>query len=185
MKQFLLLLRKNGILMIHIDKEMIETLAEQARSANRKRKNLNFHTVSADPMHRMLHAMEPETYVQPHKHENPDKREAFIILKGRVAAVQYTDTGDVSDFIILDPATECFGVEFTPRTWHNLIVIAPGTIVYEVKDGPWDPADDKFFATWAPAEGDNGCEEYKGKILKAIGVESPGLQVPGSGLQVD
>ena len=157
--------------MIHIDQTLIGKLIDQARAADRKRKNLNFHTVASDLMHRMLHGMEPETYVQPHKHEAPDKCEAFIILKGRVAAVQYTDNGEVCDYIILDPLVGNYGVEFAPRTWHNLIVLETGTVVYEVKDGPWDPSDDKFFASWAPKEGDEKCQEFNRKILKKIGIQ--------------
>lgn len=156
--------------MIHIDQPMIEKLTDEARSSDRKRKNLNFHTVASDPMHRMLHAMEPETYVQPHKHENPDKREAFIILKGKVAVVQYTDAGEVDDFMLLDLRTGNHGVEIAPRTWHNLIALETGSVVYEVKDGPWDPADDKFFASWAPKEGESKCQEYNKKVLKMIGL---------------
>jgi cupin fold WbuC family metalloprotein len=158
--------------MIHIDHQMLASLTDQARSSPRKRKNLNFHAISADPMHRMLHAMEPGTYVQPHKHENPDKREAFIILTGEVAAVQYTENGEVCDFIILDPETGNFGVEISPRTWHSLICLESGSVVYEVKDGPWDPADDKFFAPWAPKEGDRGFEEFNTKILERMGIKT-------------
>jgi cupin fold WbuC family metalloprotein len=157
------------VTMLHIDREMLSRLVKQARSAPRMRKNLNFHRVSDDPMHRMLHAMEPETYVQPHKHENPDKREAFIILTGRVAAVQYTEKGEVCDFMILDPGRGGFGVEIAPRTWHSLICLESGSVVYEVKDGPWDPADDKFFAPWAPKEGDAACLQYNRMILEKIG----------------
>jgi len=155
--------------MLHIDDKMLASLMEQARSSPRKRKNLNFHTISADPMHRMLHAMETGTYVQPHKHENPDKREAFIILTGRVAVIQYTEKGEVSDFIILDPETGNFGVEIAPRSWHSLICLESGSVVYEVKDGPWDPADDKFFAPWAPKEGDAACRQYNRMILEKVG----------------
>ena len=156
--------------MIHIDQPMIDKLTDDARSSARKRKNLNFHPVASDPLHRMLHAMEPQTYVQPHKHENPDKREAFIILKGKVAAVQYTDTGEVDDYIILDSTSGDYGVEIAPGYWHNLIALESGSVVYEVKDGPWDPADDKFFASWAPKEGDAGCQAYNKMILEKIGI---------------
>ncbi len=156
--------------MIHIDQPMIEKLTDEARLSARKRKNLNFHPVATDPLHRMLHAMEPLTYVQPHKHENPDKREAFIILKGKVAAVQYTDGGEVCDYFILDARTGNHGVEIAPRTWHNLIALETGSVLYEVKDGPWDPADDKFFASWAPKEGEEKCLEYNKIILKRIGI---------------
>jgi len=156
--------------MIRIDKQMISSLIDQARTSGRKRKNLNFHTRSSDPLQRMLHAMEPETYVQPHKHENPDKREAFVILRGRVAAIAYTPAGKISAWIVLDPSVESFGVEFGAGVWHSLIALETGSVVFEIKDGPWNPADDKFFAGWAPKEGDAGCEDFKTKVLQTIGI---------------
>ena len=156
--------------MIHINDNLITPLIDQARSCKRKRKNHNFHSAASDPMHRMLHAMEPDTYVQPHKHENPHKREAFIILQGRVAAIEYNDQGEVCDWIIMDPKTGNFGMEVAPRHWHSLICLESGSVVYEVKDGPWDPADDKFFATWAPKEGDAGCCAFNNMVLEKIGV---------------
>jgi hypothetical protein len=42
--------------------------------------------------------------------------------------------------------------------------------VYEVKDGPWDPADDKFFASWAPREGETGCREFNAGVMGKIGL---------------
>jgi cupin fold WbuC family metalloprotein len=156
--------------MIHIDHSIIQPLINQARTVQRKRKNFNFHPNASDPMHRMLHALEPETYVQPHKHEIPDKREAFIILKGRVAAIEFSDQGEIIDWMLLDPALENYGMEIAPRAWHSLICLETGTVVYELKDGPWNPADDKFFATWAPKEGDANCLTYNNNILKKIGL---------------
>ena len=154
--------------MIVIDKTLTEKLESEAARLPRKRKNYNFHRDLSDPMNRMMHAMEPGTYVQPHKHENPDKREAFIILKGRVAVVEFSDTGEIREYVILDPKTGYYGAEIQPRAWHTLIVLEKGTLVYEVKDGPYDPADDKFFAPWAPAEGEPGTEEYKKRILDQL-----------------
>jgi len=156
--------------MIHIDHSLIQPLINQARTVTRKRKNFNFHPNASDPMHRMLHAMEPDTYVQPHKHENPDKREAFIVLKGRVAAIEFSDQGEIIDWMLLDPATGNYGMEVAPGAWHSLVCLETGTVVYEVKDGPWNPADDKFFATWAPKEGDADCLVYNHTLLKKIGM---------------
>jgi len=157
--------------MIVIDKRLTEKLTGEAVTSPRKRKNFNFHRVFSDPMNRMLHAMEPETYVQPHKHENPDKREAFIILKGRVVVIEFDDSGRIQEFTILDPQTGNYGAEIQPRTWHCLIVLAKGTLVYEVKDGPYDPSDDKIFASWASAEGNPEAEKYKETILRQLKIE--------------
>jgi cupin fold WbuC family metalloprotein len=154
--------------MMVIDKNLTDKLTEEAVLLPRKRKNHNFHREFSDPMNRMLHAMEPETYVQPHKHENPDKREAFIILKGRVAVVEFDEEGNPTEHIILDPAKGNFGAEIYPGTWHCLIVLEKDSLIYEVKDGPYNPSDDKYFASWAPAEGDPGTESYKNAILRQI-----------------
>ena len=154
--------------MIVIDKNLTDKLTREAAVHPRKRKNHNFHREFSDPMNRMLHAMEPETYVQPHKHENPDKREAFIILKGKVAVIEFDDAGNIREHVILDPVTGNDGAEIQPRTWHCLIALEKGTLIYEVKDGPYDPSDDKCFASWAPAEGEAGTENYRNSILKQI-----------------
>jgi cupin fold WbuC family metalloprotein len=156
--------------MIHIDHHLTGSLIEQARSSARRRKNFNFHPAPSDPMHRMLHAMEPDTYVQPHKHENPDKYEAFIILKGKVAAVEFSAGGEILDWIILDATAGNYGMEVPPRTWHSLVCLESGTVVYEVKNGPWDPSDDKHFANWAPREGTEGCARFNQTILEKIGI---------------
>jgi cupin fold WbuC family metalloprotein len=158
--------------MIIIDKKLTDALTSEAVSLPRKRKNYNFHRVFSDPMNRMLHAMEPETYVQPHKHENPDKREVFIVLKGRVAVVEFDDAGNIVDSIIMNPGIGNYGAEIKSRTWHSLIALEKGSIVYEVKDGPYDPSDDKFFAPWAPSEGDPEAEGYKKTILNQLKIET-------------
>ena len=63
-----------------INADLLKSLSGKARSRDRKRINLNFHDGDYDPLQRMLNAMQPGTYLQPHKHENPDKREVFLAL---------------------------------------------------------------------------------------------------------
>lgn len=151
-----------------IDLILTEQLIIDARESDRKRKNLNFHRNSEDRIHRMIHATNPTTYVQPHKHENPDKTETFLILKGRVIIAEFSDDGEIIDHIILASATGNYGVEIPPKTWHTLITLEENSLVYEVKDGPWNPKDDKFFASWAPEEGQSACEDYNKSILSKL-----------------
>jgi cupin fold WbuC family metalloprotein len=158
--------------MIHIDDLLTSDLIQKARNAARRRTNHNFHQNAGDRIHRMLHAMEPETYVQPHKHENPDKLEAFLVLKGKVAAIEYNDLGEIIDWIVLDPLVGNYGMEVPARSWHSIICLESGTVVYEVKDGPWNPVDDKFFAPWAPKEGESLCLAYNYRILQVTGLEA-------------
>ena len=158
--------------MIKIDADFVSKIVEKARKSERKRMNYNFHKFPEDPINRMVHGMEPDTYVQPHKHENPDKREAFIILKGRVAVVEYSDEGKISEIFILDSHTGNFGVEIPSRTWHSLVCLETGSVIYEIKDGPYNPEDDKCFAPWAPKEGDTDAFKFNEKILGTMNQKS-------------
>ncbi len=157
--------------MIKIDNQFIEETSQKAKKSVRRRMNYNFHSNADDTMHRMLNAMEPDTYIQPHKHENPDKSEAFFCLRGRLLVVEFSDEGKITDYIILDPQKGNFGCEILPRVWHSIISLQKGSVAYEVKDGPYNPDDDKHFASWAPAEGDLEVQSFNQNLLKELGVE--------------
>ena len=139
---------------------LLDELSQKAANLPRKRLNLNFHEDLADPMNRMLNAFEPGTYCHPHKHENPDKREVFIVLRGKLVMVIFDESGNASEFILLDPQKGTYAIEIPPRVWHTVISLEKGTVVYEIKDGPYLQAIDKNFAPWAPQEGDQACAEY-------------------------
>lgn len=154
--------------MIKIDNGLIGGLVVKAAQSERKRTNHNFHKELSDTLQRLLNVMQPDTYVRPHKHEDPDKREAFIILQGRAIAIEFNNEGDIADYLILDPANGKFGVEIPERTWHTVIVIDRDTVIYEVKDGPYNPIDDKNFAPWAPEEFSPESVDYNRKLLKKL-----------------
>lgn len=154
--------------MIVIDSALLNKLSVEASTSTRKRKNLNFHTESKDTLQRMLNAFEPGTYVRPHKHENPDKREVFIILAGKAAIIQFDDQGEVIKSVILDQKSGILGVEIPPKVFHTIISLEKGTVMYELKDGPYVVENDKNFAHWAPEEGHPDAEIYLQNILSLI-----------------
>jgi cupin fold WbuC family metalloprotein len=154
--------------MIHITNELTNPLIQEAAKSERKRKNFNFHQDANERIHRMIHATNPETYVQPHKHENPDKMETFIVLKGRVLVIEFSEKGEIIDHLILDSSIGNYGTEIPARAWHTLITLEKDSLVYELKDGPWDASDDKNFAAWAPAEGDLNCVAYNKSLLSKL-----------------
>lgn len=156
--------------MIVVDTVQLNQLSNQALQSKRLRKNFNFHTEASDVLQRMLNAIEPGTYVQPHKHESPDKREVFIVLRGRVLVVEFTSQGDIASHVVLDHSTGHFAVEFAPGIYHAMYSLQTGTVVYELKDGPYSPADDKHFASWAPREGDAGCSEYLSTLFQRLAI---------------
>jgi len=154
--------------MIKIDKNLLNETSDFAKKSERKRKNYNFHKIAEDTLQRMLNAIEPGTYVQPHKHENPDKREAFIILRGKALVIEFDNFGNISDYFILDYSTENVAVEISAKVYHTLISLSSNTIVYELKDGPYKVENDKNFAKWAPKEGDTSVNEYLKNLIEKI-----------------
>lgn len=157
--------------MIQIHAQLLQTVSQQAKVNPRLRTNYNFHTTAADRLQRMLNAVEPYSYVCPHKHEHPDKREAFIILTGKMLVVEFDLQGNITDHIVLDASAGNFGVELPPATYHTIVALEPNTVVYEVKDGPYEVSNDKGFAPWAPAEGSADCLEYLMELLNRLGLQ--------------
>jgi cupin fold WbuC family metalloprotein len=152
--------------MQRIDLELMDRVAGEAGVSPRGRKNYNFHREYSDPLQRLLNAIDPYSYIQPHKHEDPDKVEAFVVLRGRLLVLEFDPDGRITESAILDPLTGSHGAEIPPRTFHMIIALEPGTIVYEVKNGPYSPIDDKNFAPWAPKEGDPATRAYIDTLLQ-------------------
>ena len=51
-----------------ITDETLTSLTQQAKQSPRLRMNYNFHSELEDPVQRLCNAMEPGTYVRPHRH---------------------------------------------------------------------------------------------------------------------
>ena len=158
--------------MIVIDTKTLENLSLKAKESPRKRINLNCHYGESDLLQRLLNAMEPSTYVRPHKHDNPDKREVFIILKGSIAAVIFDDNGNITDSTVMNRENGIFAVEIPPKTWHTLFSLEEGSVMYEVKDGPYNVNTDKQFADWAPEEGSDKAAGYLQELKMKVGSSS-------------
>ena len=152
--------------MLKINQPLLNNLFKETSINPRKRINHNFHSSYDDPVQRMLNCIEPGSYFRPHKHSNPSKREVFIILQGEAVVIQFEDSGNINDYIILDSRKKSYGIEIPENSFHTLIVIKP-TVVYELKDGPYSPIDDKDFAPWAPIDNLEG-EKFNNQLIKLI-----------------
>jgi cupin fold WbuC family metalloprotein len=157
--------------MLVIHDQLITEVIKEAKSSKRKRINYNFHKTYDARVQRMLNVMEPGTYVQPHKHENPDKVEAFIILKGKALVVEFNDNGDIITYCVISAGEGTYGAEIAPRVWHCILPLELDTVVYEAKDGPYSALTDKHFATWAPKEGEKECDQYYKALLQRCNIQ--------------
>lgn len=146
--------------MKQIDTKTLHALSAEAAASTRLRCNLNLHPLLDDPVQRFCNAMQPGTYVRPHRHSQADKWELFLALSGLVAVLTFDHIGKVIDRIELSANGPIFGIEIAENTWHTLVSLEPGTVLFELKRGPYQPLTDKDFAKWAPPEGDSRAAAF-------------------------
>ena len=113
--------------------------------------NYNFHQLE-DPVQRFLNAIEPGSYVQPHRHKEPLRDEAFVILRGKGSVFIFDDQGNIQDYTVLNSKVGSFGVDIPGGVFHSILSLEKRSVFYEIKSGPYIPVADKDFATWAPKE---------------------------------
>ncbi len=149
-----------------LTRTILEETAQRAAASPRRRSNHNFHSGPADNPHRFFNVLLEGTYVRPHRHSDPPKSETFLILEGAAAIFFFDDDGNLTQRVDLSADGETFGIDLLPNTWHSLAALTPKVLCFEVKPGPWEPATDKEFATWAPAEGDPAAPSYLEGLLR-------------------
>lgn len=142
-----------------IDKKLVAQLHATAAAAPRLRTHHNLHSTHSDPIQRMCMAMEPRTYVRPHRH--PDKWELLLIVSGDMLVLYFDDQSKVTAVIRLTDGGETMGLETPANTWHGIVTLAPATVVFECKTGPYVPTLEKDFVPWAPSEGHARCAEFE------------------------
>ncbi|BAQ17773.1 tryptophan synthase beta chain like [Methyloceanibacter caenitepidi] len=151
---------------------LVDEAVRQSRIAPRGRMIAPLHRSLADPVHRMINAIQPGSYVRPHRHLDPPKPEAWIVLRGRLLFVTFHDDGAIDRHLVLAAQSERFGVDLVPGRYHTVAALAPDTVIYEVKSGPYEATTDKAFAPWAPEEGTTEAEAYLSRLLANCGQTS-------------
>ncbi|MDR0865637.1 MAG: WbuC family cupin fold metalloprotein [Candidatus Symbiothrix sp.] len=122
-----------------IDRSLLDQTSAKAISNERLRMNYNIHTELIDPVNRMLNALEPGTVLPIHRHLHPYKNETFIILRGELDVLLYKDDGSLLDCVTLNASKGNYGIDIPGNVWHSLDVKESGTVVFEVKQGPYSP----------------------------------------------
>ena len=131
---------------------LIADVAREARESPRRRKNRNLHDMD-DPVHRLLNALEPGTYIRPHRHLEASKAETAVVLSGAVGVLIFDETGALLEKRRLSATGPDRGVDMAAGVWHGFVALAPGTVFFETKAGPYAPPTAEESAPWAPPEG--------------------------------
>lgn len=154
--------------LVILDDALMDQVRDHARQSDRRRAVHRFHELE-EPVQRMLNAIEPESYVRPHKHESPDKVEMFLALRGRAAVVTFAPDGTVQGAVVIAARGGPRGAEIPPRTYHMVLSLEAGTVLFEIGQGPYEAATHKKWAPWAPDEGSPDGPAFLSRIRQSLG----------------
>lgn len=120
-----------------IDKNLLDKVTAEAKANARLRMNYNFHETLDAPAQRLLNALEPGTVLPIHRHCHT--AETYVLLRGRLNILFYNEQKQITERYELDPQKGVYGVNIPRGQWHTIEVLCSGTVIFEVKDGPYSP----------------------------------------------
>jgi len=139
---------------------LLRQVTEQAQASPRLRKNHNLHPRDDSRCHRLLNAIEPGSYIRPHRHLDPEKDEAFILMSGRLGIVTFDADGAVAETVTLARENGNLAADIPVGVFHTALSLEPGTVFYEAKAGPYLALTEAERAHWAPADDDPAAAAY-------------------------
>lgn len=152
----------------------LDDLVLQAVGAPRRRQHRNIHADYADPCQRVFNAIEPDSYLRPHRHGPAQGAETMIAVRGLLALVVFDDVGNIEQVQrfgagphVSNPDV-AYGTETPPGRWHTVVSLESGSVLLEIKAGPFDPSAPKFPAPWAPEEGTPESIAYLRELVVGI-----------------
>ena len=120
-----------------IDSLLLDKLTAQAKESPRLRMNLDLRNSDADSSQRMLNAIEPGSVVPIHRHQKTS--ETVVVLRGRVVEEYYSSDGAVEASYELSAGGPVCALNIPSGQWHTLRALESGTVILEMKDGPFEP----------------------------------------------
>lgn len=152
--------------------DYLDGLTIQAQANPRKRQHRNIHESYADPCQRLFNAIEPGSYIRPHRHATDPREELLVALRGSMVLVMFDEQGMVTNVVRFGADSKgeglAVGAELPANTWHTIVALETGCVLLEVKAGPFDPSKPKDLAPWAPDEGGPNSKQYLEKLISRI-----------------
>lgn len=121
-----------------ITQAILDNLTAQAKASPRLRMNMDLRNSPEDKSQRMLNAIEPGSPMPIHRHNNSS--ETVVCLRGRLIEEFYDELERIcTDAIELSPNGPVVAINIPKGQWHTVRALESGTVLLEMKDGPYDP----------------------------------------------
>ena len=124
-----------------ITQSLLSTLSSRAKASPRLRQNYDLRNTLGDNSQRMLNALEPGTVMPIHRHRKTS--ETVVIVRGSIIERFYDEDGNVTEEVLMVPGGENPVVQVEKGRWHSLECLEPGTVLFEAKDGAWEPLEEE------------------------------------------
>ena len=121
-----------------ISQALLDNLTEQAKASPRLRMNRDLRNSTDDQSQRMLNAIEPGSPLPIHRHRHSS--ETVVCLRGRLVEEYYDDLERMcTEAIELSPNGPVVALNIPAGQWHTARALESGTVILEMKDGPYEP----------------------------------------------
>ncbi len=151
-----------------VGRRELDTLKAAVKASAKRRARINTHPDGEDALHEMIIAIDPSSYIRPHKH--PGKSEAFHIVEGEVDIVVFKDDGEIDQVVPLGApgSGRSFYYRMSKPFFHTLIIRSAVLIVHEITNGPFRPQG-TIFADFAPEDSDTQkAEAYQADLVQRV-----------------
>ena len=124
-----------------ITQALLDELTAKAKANPRLRMNMDLRNSDKDQSQRMLNAIEPGSPLPIHRHRKTS--ETVVCLRGRLVEEYYDELERrCTETIELSPNGPVVALNIPAGQWHTVRVLESGTVIMEVKDGPYEPLSD-------------------------------------------
>ena len=132
---------------MNITQAILDKLTEQAKASPRLRMNLDLRNSAEDKSQRMLNAIEPGSPLPIHRHQKTS--ETVVCIRGRLVEEYYDELERIcTEAIELSPNGPVVAVNIPAGQWHTVRALESGTVIMEVKDGPYEPIGSEDILEW-------------------------------------
>ena len=138
-----------------IAQQLFAQVSAEALQHPRLRLNHNFQWGQYSVQH-FLNMLQPGTYVQPQRHRRNGSGtgfECFLVLQGAIGLLLFNSEGEIQEQLHLSAKGPTHGIEIAEDQFHTLVALEADSVIFELKQGPYQPAQDKDFLNGFPQEG--------------------------------
>ena len=121
-----------------ITQAILDDLTAKAKASPRLRMNMDLRNSADDQSQRMLNAIEPGSPMPIHRHRHSS--ETVVCLRGKRVWEFYDELERIcTEAIEVSHDGPVFAINVPLGQWHTVRAMESGTVILEMKDGPYEP----------------------------------------------